>query len=197
MPKFAIFDLDGTLIDSFPTIFNSLNMALKELGCPQLNPALERNSHELGDLFKEGFDMAATQGVDKTVLKETFDNIYSQHCLENIRLIPDTIEILKRHQQDGTQIVILTNKRQDIAEKICSNVNLLSKLMILGRVGVKPLKSDLPIVRCRLKYRGLIANNCSFYYGDSVEDERLSNMLRIPFYNIIQSQQHNTSGYEN
>ncbi len=120
--KHICFDLDGTLVDSFYTIFNATKKALQQLNINDSMPEEEfriRIGHHFIDIFKD---------LNITVPKfDPFIKIYKEHYFDFIdqsNLYPDVEETLSGLKKKGILISLLTTKGQDQAEKILRHFNL-------------------------------------------------------------------------
>lgn len=117
------FDLDGTLIDSKPGIFNSVYYTLEKLGIPQsdwpadLNPFI---GPPLRDSFKLlfGFEDAL---AEKAAV--TYREYYGNKGLNEFEIYPGIPEALQELRSAGFHLSLVTSKAEVYAEKIVESLN--------------------------------------------------------------------------
>ena len=113
--KAILFDLDGTLVDSFPDIANSANLMLDKLGLPRAS------DHELGLWVGNGapklVKRALTGDVDGEPNDELlaqalplFYDLYEQNLWQHSMLYSGVIETLERFLARGFSMACVTNK---------------------------------------------------------------------------------------
>lgn len=135
-PRFLVFDLDGTLIDSSLDLCNSVNAALQYVRKPTLPNALiasyigdgaamlvRRAMGDPGDLDA----MHPNDGDD--LFRRTFDfflQYYREHKLDNTRCYDGVIEALTqiRTRHPELPMAVLTNKPVNPSRAICSALGL-------------------------------------------------------------------------
>ena len=135
-PRFLVFDLDGTLIDSSLDLCNSVNAALQHVRKPTLPNTLiasyigdgaamlvRRAMGDPGDLDA----MHPNDGDD--LFRRTFDfflHYYREHKLDNTRCYGGVIEALTqiRTRHPALPMAVLTNKPVDPSRAICSALGL-------------------------------------------------------------------------
>jgi phosphoglycolate phosphatase len=135
-PRFLVFDLDGTLIDSSLDLCNSVNAALAHVGNPSLpNPLIasyigdgaamlvRRALGDPGDL-----DALHPSGCDD-LFRRTFDfflTYYRAHKLDNTRCYAGVLEALTqiRTRHPHLPMAVLTNKPVNPSRDICRALGL-------------------------------------------------------------------------
>jgi len=147
------FDLDGTLVDSFNTIFNTTVKTLRILnfkGSVSENDFRVRIGHHFKDIFRD-------LNIKVNDI-ENFISIYKKHYFDFIDqsvLYPSVIKTLDMVNQRDILISLLTTKTQDQAEKIIRYFNLSEHFdFIMGRrdgMRVKPHPEPLLAICKELK----------------------------------------------
>lgn len=107
--KGIVFDLDGTLIDSLPSIAWSLNAALTEQELPTHSVASIRSF--IGD----GADTLISRAVHgheekAAAVLDSFRRIYSAHMTQDTVIYPGMLELLEKLHAAGYQLAVLSNK---------------------------------------------------------------------------------------
>lgn len=135
-PRFLVFDLDGTLIDSSLDLCNSVNAALTYVGKPSLpNPLI---ASYIGDgavmLVRRALgdpnDLDALHPNDTDDLfRRTFDfflTYYRAHKLDNTRCYAGVLEALTeiRARNPDLPMAVLTNKPVNPSRDICRALGL-------------------------------------------------------------------------
>ena len=117
----ALFDLDGTLVDTAPDIADAVNLVLAGRGLRPLPEAWVR--HRIGHgsrallaqahaaAAKTGSSAKGTEGLIEELLDE-FAHQYVQRCGRRGRLYPDVARVLATLRRAGVKLALLTNKEQ-------------------------------------------------------------------------------------
>lgn len=102
-----VFDLDGTLVDSFEAIHHSLVAAMTSLGLPPWD--LETTVRHVG----RGVDFLVESAVGPALKEralEIFRADYAEACLARTRLLPTVSDTLPRLARSGYALAVATNK---------------------------------------------------------------------------------------
>ncbi len=123
MPRFStlLLDLDGTIVDAFTTIHRSYVHTLPQLGYPA--PSMEQVRRAVGG----GLENAMRHFVPEAVIPEAVKQhvAYTDSILlEDVTLMPGTLELLRKQQADGVTLAVFTNKRGDHARLICEHLGI-------------------------------------------------------------------------
>ncbi len=124
MIKTAIFDLDGTLVDTLGDMHVTLNRALHDMGLPRV----ER--HELLGFIGGGVDdllVLATKGVtcDLVRLKQRYGEYYRDHAHLTSSLFPGVESGLTTLRQAGITLGVLTNKPERSAHHLLHTIGAM------------------------------------------------------------------------
>ena len=123
MPRFTtlLLDLDGTIVDAFTTIHRSYVQILPELGLPA--PTMEQVRAAVGG----GLENALRKFVPESRVVEAARR-YVEHTdsilLEDVKLMPGTLELLRAQQAAGVTLAVFTNKRGEHARLICTHLGI-------------------------------------------------------------------------
>jgi phosphoglycolate phosphatase len=134
MPPLAtlLLDLDGTLVDAFTTIHRSYQHVLPRLGLPA--PTMEQVRRAVGG----GLENAMRHFVREDQIPEAvrLHVAYTDTILlEDVRLMPGALELLRARHAAGTRLAVFTNKRGDHARLVCAHLGLNPYLS--GNFGAK------------------------------------------------------------
>ena len=181
---YIIFDLDGTLVDSYPTIINACKRVLKEFA-PSLLPSEQFFNTYLGKEIEQLFiDMAKISNLSLDEFRRKYDEQYAHDFLSGSSIINKQFKILTEAKAKGIGIIVLTNKKQELAERVCEKLLGNSLIdIIIGRKDSTPIKPRHVIIE-RLHDCGIKQlSQCIKYYGDSKSDLETAQLLRIEYIN--------------
>lgn len=172
MKKLAIFDLDGTLLNTIADLANSTNHALATLGYPTHAP--EAYPLMVGNGINKLFERALPEGekTEENVLRvrQAFVPHYDAHNADDSRPYPGIPELLETLQAKGIKLAVASNKYQAATEKLIAHYfPSIHFVAIFGqREGVK-VKPDPVIVYDILKMVDIKKEEV-LYIGDSGVD---------------------------
>lgn len=126
----VLFDLDGTLIDQFTTIWRCVNHAQALLGFPLSDYATVRSTVG-GSIYVTMTRLMdadhAAEGV--RLFREQFDKIW----FEDVRALPGAAWILRALHEHGLRVGVFTNKQQHGSENVLRYLGLDAHLShVLG-----------------------------------------------------------------
>ena len=139
----AIFDLDGTLVNTIADIGNSMNAALRTLGFPE--HSLEEYRLKVGGGFGLLVERSLPEGSSDT-LKQTalaeLSAVYDAHHMDESTPYPGVVNLLEALQDAGIPIAINTNKRDDYAKELAAHffptIQFVDVVGQQERFGTKP-----------------------------------------------------------
>lgn len=148
-PECLIFDLDGTLVDSFADIATALNLTRAHFGLPALSQAEVTLNVGSGSAYlvetlvpvtdQQGAGGAATEAFRFYLAR------YREHALEQSRVYPGVEAVL--HQYAERRLAVVTNKPAALAEHVLQGLGIRAPFqMMLGGDSLECKKPDpLPI----------------------------------------------------
>lgn len=113
MKKVVLFDIDGTIIDSWDFIFGAFKYTVDFHGLK--HPTDEFIKSTMGKSLFE-FYKSAFPDEDHLLLGQTHHN-YQLTKFNSVRLFPNTIATLKKIKQMGFQIAAVSNRSKDSLHK--------------------------------------------------------------------------------
>ncbi len=138
MPRLAVFDLDGTLVDSLDDLAASVNHALAAVGLPP------RSRDEIHGYVGEGARLLLARAVAPRddladAALAAWRPHYEAHCLDRTRAYPGIGALLEGARR---ALAVQTNKPGDLARTILAGLGLLARFTaVLGGDEV-PRKPD-------------------------------------------------------
>jgi phosphoglycolate phosphatase len=179
----AVFDLDGTLIDSAPLITRILATMLEERGFHGLDPEAVRPQVTSGGRAMIEGVLGARCGEADAALDE-FRARYAAAPTPPDSLYPGAREALAALRRRGVGLALFSNKPQALCEKIIGELGL-GKLFeaVVGVGSGIPLKPDpTGYMRALAKAGGRLEASC--YVGDSGLDELMAERCGVPMIRV-------------
>lgn len=169
MYQAAIFDLDGTLVNSLPDIAGAMNRSLAAVGLPGF--AVQDYRLKVGNgVFKIAERSVGGRTDLLPRVLELYMKDYAEHCCDASFAYPGIVKALKDMEAAGVMLAVFSNKDQRDVEKVVSfYLPGVSFSRVLGRREGVPLK---PAPDGALEIaRGLgVAPDRILYVGDSMMD---------------------------
>lgn len=124
MIKAVLFDLDGTLVNSLSDLADSTNFALKESGFP--THETEKYKYLVGDGIPKLIERALPEGEkteeNKSKCLELFMARYREHYFDKTDAYDGIKELLFELKKQGLKIAVISNKAQEMAQKVVEKV---------------------------------------------------------------------------
>lgn len=180
--KLVVFDLDGTLVDSGPTVFKILNtmradFGLKDLNYNDLRPSLSSGGREIvGRAFS---DRNCNAKFDYLC---DFRERYADQSLKGEELFPGVKDILGALKFADIKLAICSNKPRRLVDKVLTAHEIIGffDAIVSDGDGLKPKPSPEGLHHL-MNYFGCRAEE-SIFVGDSRVDQIAANNAGIPFY---------------
>jgi phosphoglycolate phosphatase len=182
--RLAIFDLDGTLVDSLPDIAAALNAALRDAG---LEPFPVGDTARMvghgARLLVERALVARGQPTDTSsvdALWAAFITHYDAHPCDLTRLYPGALAALDALAADGWAVALCTNKPEAIAQQVLDALGITDRFVsIIGGQDSLPLKPAPDMVLLNLCDANVMADR-AVMIGDSPADLEAARAAGIP-----------------
>lgn len=173
MTKLAIFDLDGTLLDTVKDLGNATNHALTECGFPPhpIEAYYQMVGRGIYNLFRAA--VPAGQSTEEVVqrMASIFIPYYDAHKCDFTRPYDGIPAMLKTITAAGVRLAVASNKYQDGAEKLVHHFfGEYDFVRILGQREGQPIKPDPAIVDQVLAEVPSVTKSETVYVGDSNVD---------------------------
>lgn len=168
--QLAIFDLDGTLLNTLEDLTDSTNYVLSLHGYPVRT--LEEVRRFVGNGIRRLIEQAVPEGVGAEVVDILFEEFmphYQAHCADKTRPYDGVIALLQSLKQQGIRLAVVSNKEDNAVKELCDKYfpNLL-EVSAGERVGIrrKPAPDTVNEVLKLLQ----MERNQAIYIGDSEVD---------------------------
>ena len=135
----AIFDLDGTLLDTLEDLHLSVNAALTQHGLPS------RSREEIRAFVGDGVEMLirravpnGTEEASVASILSDFKAIYARDCMEHTAPYPAISALLASLRERGVRVAVVSNKFDTAVKELCAHYFGNAVEIAIGeRVGVR------------------------------------------------------------
>ena len=166
----AIFDLDGTLLDTLEDLYLSVNRALSRHHLPT------RTRDEVRTFVGDGVEMLVRRAVPATVGEEEilsvladFKTIYADTCDRHTAPYAGICSLLRALREGGVRVAVVSNKFDAAVKRLCQNYfGELIDVAVGEHRGI-PKKPSPEIVFEALRALGAAVGD-AVYIGDSDVD---------------------------
>ena len=186
--KTVVFDLDGTLIDTAPDLILATNHVLVGAGYQPVSPdfVLPYISYGSRVMIAEGIKHQGGE-IQEDRIDEMFAALiafYGANIAIESRPYPGLIEVLNSLRSRGIIIAICTNKREDMARQLMSELGLTSYFKaITGRDTFPVCKPDPEHLLGAIRLAGGEPKR-SVMVGDSTIDYETAKAAAIPIIGV-------------
>ena len=172
MIKIAVFDLDGTLVNSLTDLALNVNKGLKKADLPE-HP-IEKYKKFVGNgrerMIKRAMGDHADDENKFELVRDTFDSEYKIHCNDNTSVYDGCAQMLAALNDNGIKTAVLSNKPDEFVDRILQK--LYPEHRFTEAWGQKPqykCKPDKESLHAMLALHGIKPYEC-VYIGDSDVD---------------------------
>lgn len=116
----AIFDMDGTILDTLEDLCDSVNHILTLHNMP--TRSLDEVRSFVGNGIRLLVERAVADGTDKDILEVIFAEFaeyYDSHCAIKTRAYDGIIDLLKQLKKSGIKTAVVSNKPDSAVQALC------------------------------------------------------------------------------
>ena len=183
MVRAALWDLDGTLLDSRRSIRETMNTVLAERGLPGFT------KDELGRLIGHPLrDILATKTGDKAAVEamaHRYRAAYNESGWVTVRVVPGLEDLVGRLRASGVRNAVVTSKGQVETEILLADLGIANLFdAVVGDDDVRPLKPDPAPVREALRLVGAGPEE-AVMIGDTTFDAGAATGAGVRFVGVL------------
>lgn len=177
-----IFDLDGTLVDTAPDLLGATNAVLNSQGRATVDPATLRHMVGFGarSLIEQAMAATGTPVAPSELPKlvDIFLTHYRAHIADESAPFPGVVETLERLTAEGRRLGVLTNKPQEMADRLLEALKLERFFPVIYGAGrMNYVKPDARIFHDVVRELG---GEPGIMIGDSITDVATARAAKAP-----------------
>ncbi|HSV42958.1 MAG TPA: HAD family hydrolase [Candidatus Bathyarchaeia archaeon] len=167
MIQLVIFDLDGTLINAYPAVEQSVNRVLHHFGLqPQTSEVIKRavgfGPQRLLETFLDGKKMKEALAL--------YERIHTQALLTGSSLLPGAVELLHALKKRGCRLAVASNRPKRFSLIVIEHLGIASFFdRVLCGDELAQGKPHPEILQALMRERGAMPAE-TLYVGDMVID---------------------------
>lgn len=120
--KLAIFDMDGTILNTLEDLADSMNYALVQHDMPQRT--IDEVRRFVGNGIRKLVERAVPTGTEAAQVDEVFETFtayYKEHCAIKTRPYEGIPEVLKQLRDMGVKTAVVSNKADFAVQSLCED----------------------------------------------------------------------------
>ena len=179
MYKLAIFDLDGTLLDTLGDLHASVNFALRDFGFPERT--IDEVRRFIGNGVVKLMERSTPDGTDPVTQKACLDVFrahYLEHMSDTTAPYANVIGLLKRLREKDIKIAVVSNKLHSAVEELCESyfTGLIDKTVGVS-VEAERKPSPVNVIRTAELFDSELCD--CIYIGDSEVDVQTAHNANV------------------
>lgn len=118
--QLAIFDLDGTLLDTLEDLADSTNYIMRSFGYPERTIAEVRSF--VGNGIRKLLERSAPKDTSSEEIDrmfEKFKEYYGVHCADKTKPYDGIMELLNALKEQGVKLAVVSNKADYAVKALC------------------------------------------------------------------------------
>ena len=179
--KTALFDMDGTLLDTLEDLRDSTNHVLREMGYP------ERSLEEMRRFVGNGAEMQIRRAVPEGTSEENIAKVlrayrayYQEHCRIKTKVYDGLLDMLDALKARGVKTAVVSNKPDAAVKTLCADI--FPGIYARGESPDCPRKPAADMV---YKAMASIGADTCIYVGDSDVDVLTANNAGVPCLSVL------------
>ena len=175
----VLFDLDGTLIDHFDTLYRCYHHTLGKLGVESPSPELVRRSVGGSMEVTMGKFLPAERVAEAAqIWREYLSSVY----LDDVTLMPGAHTLLEKLHARGLKLGVLTNKIGEHSRGICRHLGIEGLFALILGANDTPYRKPQPEFGAEALRRLGVTPGESCLVGDSPYDIDAAHNCGMPCY---------------
>lgn len=168
--ELAIFDMDGTILDTLEDLTDSLNASLQAFGYPART--IEEVRSFVGNGIHRTIELGVPEGTPDEKIEQVFKFFtpyYQEHCNDQTRPYAGVVSLIETLRKQGMKTAVVSNKADEAVHALC---NTFFSGLFDYEIGQKPENKRKPApdsvneVLCKLS----VNHTNAVYIGDSEVD---------------------------
>ena len=175
----ALFDLDGTLVDSLDDLADAVNHMLTGFGRQPLAPAQVRQLVGKGarNLVQRALATTSPEEIERGLA--AFTGFNELHIADKSRLYPDVRELLQQLADSGLRMAVISNKQEALSRLILKTLEIDAFFDIIAGGDTYPEMKPSPLPLARVIGELGCSPAEAVMVGDSINDIQAGNRAGI------------------
>lgn len=185
MYKLAVFDMDGTILDTLEDLKDSTNFALEKCGYP--TRSYDEVRRFVGNGIRKLIERAVPEGLTVEQIDrvhEVFTEHYKVHCADKTKAYDGIKPLLEKLRASGVKTAVVSNKADYGVQELCKEYfDGLFDYAVGEREGIRR-KPAPDAVNEALKVLGIDKSE-AVYIGDSDVDFETAKNAELPCISVL------------
>ncbi len=185
MYKLAVFDMDGTILDTLEDLKDSTNFALEKCGYP--TRTYDEVRRFVGNGIRKLIERAVPEGLTVEQIDrvhEVFTEHYKVHCADKTKAYDGIKPLLEKLRASGVKTAVVSNKADYGVQELCKEYfDGLFDYAVGEREGIRR-KPAPDAVNEALRVLGMSKSE-AVYIGDSDVDFETAKNAELPCISVL------------
>ncbi len=185
MYKLAVFDMDGTILDTLEDLKDSTNYALEKCGYP--TRTYDEVRRFVGNGIRKLIERAVPEGLTVEQIDrvhEVFTEHYKVHCADKTKAYDGIKPLLEKLRASGVKTAVVSNKADYGVQELCKEYfDGLFDYAVGEREGIRR-KPAPDAVNEALRVLGMSKSE-AVYIGDSDVDFETAKNAELPCISVL------------